>query len=66
MSNAHRTGLYREIEDKLGSSLEEFVQSRRPATSWRLIAREVESATGIALTDETLRVWFTYRRQVPA
>jgi hypothetical protein len=65
---AHRTGLYREVEDRLGSSLEEFILGRRaenPKPSWRALAREVEDRTGIALTDETLRVWFTFERRAP-
>jgi hypothetical protein len=60
---AHRTGLYREVEDALGSPLDEFVQARRPGKSWRLIAREIEDVTGIALTGETIRVWITYERK---
>lgn len=63
---AHRTGLYREVEDALGVPLDQFVQARRPGKSWRLIAREIEDETGIALTGETVRVWCTYVRQVSA
>lgn len=46
---------------KLGGELEHFVRSRREATPrrpWRLIAIDLRDATGIDITDETLRVWF--------
>lgn len=41
-------------------ALTEFVQIRRPARSWRLIARDLyESTDGqIDVTYETLRGWF--------
>lgn len=63
----HRTGLYREIEDKLDEPLEAFVTERRGSgLSWRAIARQLETRTEVVVHDETLRVWFTYRRQVSA
>lgn len=44
---------------KLGGELEPFVRSRRTeGRPWRLIAIDLRDATGIDITDETLRVWF--------
>jgi hypothetical protein len=46
-------------EIKLGSSLEEFVTSRRQRdVSWRKISLELRDATGVDVTHETLRSWF--------
>lgn len=41
-------------------ALEEFVSSRRPQRSWRLLARDLYEATDgqIDVTYETLRSWF--------
>lgn len=46
---------------KLNGGLEEFVRSRRaqtPRRPWRLIAIDIRDATGLDVTDQTLRVWF--------
>jgi len=45
-------------EIKLGSSLEDFVKTRRPHTSWRRITLELRDATGVDVTHETLRSWY--------
>lgn len=45
-------------EIKLGGSLEDFVRSRRPGTSWRRIAIELRDATGLDIANETLRMWY--------
>lgn len=44
----------------LDTSLDEFVQERRPARAWRLIARDLYEATGgkVDVTDVTLASWF--------
>lgn len=47
------------IEERLGESLEAFVLARRPDTSWRLIASEIIERTGVDLTGEALRGWFS-------
>ena len=47
-----------EVEELLGISLAEFVGNRRAARkSWRLIALDITSRTGIDITGETVRVW---------
>lgn len=44
----------------LGGTLDEFVRSRRPDRSWRLIARDLYEATGheIDVTYMTLTNWY--------
>lgn len=44
----------------LGGGLEEFVRSRRPGRSWRLIARDLWEATNhrVDVTYETVRGWY--------
>jgi hypothetical protein len=44
----------------LGGTLDEFVRSRRPGRSWRLLARDLYEATGheIDVTYVTLTSWF--------
>lgn len=41
-----------------GWPLDEFVAARRPDRSWRLIAIEVSTRTGIDISGEALRGWF--------
>lgn len=53
-----RSTLYRLIEKQLGSSLEEYVTTRRPAQSWRAIATELSDQIGVEVTHESLRTWF--------
>jgi hypothetical protein len=45
----------------LDESLDAFVLSRRPARSWRLIARDLYDATEgkVDVTYETLRSWYS-------
>lgn len=45
----------------LGQPLQDYVLSRRPERSWRLIARDVYTATNgrIDVTHETLRGWYS-------
>lgn len=60
----HRTDLYEQVEAKLGEPLHRYVVTRRsttPPTSWRRISLEITARTGIDITGEALRVWFTLR-----
>lgn len=61
MSNRTRTYLL--IEERLGRPLARYVSNARgaearPKTSWHQIALSIHSATGVAVTSETLRTWF--------
>lgn len=48
------------VDLKLDGGLPDFVTSRRAqGRSWRLISRDLYEATGIDVTYETLRGWFT-------
>jgi hypothetical protein len=38
--------------------LQPFVEARRPHTSWAKIALELHALTGIAITGESLRLWY--------
>lgn len=55
---ARATSKRRLVEIVLGRSLEEFVRSRRPERSWRLIVSDLYEATGVEVTYETLRAWY--------
>lgn len=56
MAQSHTQQL---AELKLGSSLEDFVRTRRnDGTSWRRITLELRDRTGIDVTHETLRSWY--------
>lgn len=50
------------IEDRLGRPLADFVAERhRPyvhGSGWRRIAADVQAATGVVVSHETLRAWF--------
>lgn len=49
---------YADIEAKLGQPIATFVAAlRSEQTSWRRIAIELTSRTGIDVTGETVRVW---------
>lgn len=65
--NPHRTavranyGATKAIEAKLGGpgEVEAFIRTRRATKrSWRFIARDLEEATGIEVTEQTVRLWF--------
>lgn len=47
------------IEDRLGEPIDEFVKARRPlrVPSWRELAAEIADRTGVAVSDEALRLW---------
>lgn len=54
------TPTQRAADHILGGTLAEFVASRRvEGRSWRLIARDLMEATGIDVTHETIRGWFS-------
>jgi hypothetical protein len=56
--------LYRLIEERLPYTLPHLIEKRRPGTSWRAIAREIEDATGISVSWQTLSNWFAHRIQI--
>lgn len=48
------------IESKLGSPLDDLISQRREdRASWRVIAYELRDRTGIDVSDETLRAWYS-------
>ncbi len=53
--------LYRQIERRLDGTLADFVAARRPHESWRRIAADIEEATGVEVSFESLRTWFDGR-----
>lgn len=56
---AHRTRTYLLVEERLGKSLARTVSAaRRNGKSWNAIAREIHEQTQVAVTSETLRLWF--------
>lgn len=63
---AQQSRLYRMIEARIEGTLAEFIAARRPQTSWRGIADEIDKRTGIYVSDETLRLWFADRITVEA
>jgi hypothetical protein len=56
--------LYRLIEERLDGTLTEFVASRRPAASWKAMAAELTTTTGVEVSWESLRTWFADRIQI--
>lgn len=47
-------------EIKLGHPLEQWVnEARDRGDSWRTISRDLHLATGVTVSDESLRQWFT-------
>lgn len=50
------TTLQRLATIELGADVVEWAAARRPE-SWQKIANELREATGIIVTDETLRLW---------
>lgn len=48
------------IEHKLGRSLAKYVKSRQAeGLGWRRIAGEIRKDTGVVVSHESLRTWFT-------
>jgi stalled ribosome rescue protein Dom34 len=58
---SHPTPMYRLIEDRLHVPFVDYVAERRPHTSWRTLAAEITSTTGVRVTHEVLRRWFADR-----
>jgi len=56
------------LAEALGVDLADFIASRRPARSWRLIARDLRDATDgqVDVTPETLRNWYGQQAQQQA
>ncbi len=53
--------LYRLLEDRLGEPLAEHVAARRAGETWRAIAADLSTRTGVTVSWETLRLWFADR-----
>lgn len=55
----NRTRTYLLVEERLGKSLARTVSAaRRNGKSWNAIARDLHEQTQVAVTSETLRLWF--------
>lgn len=55
-----KTPAYRLIEDRLGKDLRRYVVALwRKGLSWNAIARDLHSRTEVAVTSETVRIWFS-------
>ena len=52
------------VELRLGGSLESFVVARLAEKGWRAVAVDVERATGVTVSHQTLRNWFASRVEV--
>ncbi|GAW50574.1 MULTISPECIES: hypothetical protein [unclassified Nocardioides] len=58
---ANKTSTYLLVEERLGKNLSRYVLAGRrqtPKRSWNAIARELHERTQVAVTSETLRLWF--------
>lgn len=61
MGMAQPSPLYRLIESRLDGSLADLIAARRPTATWREIASEIQSTTGVTVSAEALRLWFADR-----
>ena len=62
---SQRSRKYLEVEAGLGSDLAAYVAQRRGAgLPWRKVADAVTAASGVDVTSEALRQWFTGRDPV--
>lgn len=52
------------LEDRVDGRLADWVARRRATDSWTAIAIQLTHATGIEVSDETLRRWFASRVRV--
>lgn len=66
MNEERPSRLYRMIEARLDGTLAEYVEKSRPSTSWRDMAADLTSRTGIEVSYEALRSWFADRLVVEA
>jgi hypothetical protein len=65
MADTTSTPLYRLLEEKLGGSLADYVARKRTAgMSWRAMASDLSATTGVEVSNEALRLWFSHRIQV--
>lgn len=53
--------LYRLIEERLDTSLDEYVAAHKDLLSWRAMSRDLTARTGIVVSSETLRLWYVDR-----
>ncbi len=55
-----KTATYRLVEDRLGKDLRRHVSALwRKGESWNAIARDLLVRTEVAVTSETVRIWFS-------
>lgn len=66
MNEERPSRLYRMIEARLDGTLAEYVEQSRPSTSWRDMATDLTTRTGIEVSYEALRSWFADRIVVEA
>lgn len=60
MSSTSRT--YQLIEERLDGTLADYIRNRRPPqATWRQLAAEIHDLTGVDVSYETLRTWFSER-----
>jgi hypothetical protein len=60
-----KTATYRLVEDRLGKDLRRHVVALwKRGESWNAIARDLHGRTGVAVTSETIRVWFSDLKRV--
>lgn len=61
------TSTYLLLEERLGRPLDkQVIKARSRGQSWNQIARELDRATGVAVTAEWLRIWFLPRATTSA
>lgn len=59
-----KTPLAQLVEHKLGRNLAKWVAARQKAgIGWRRIAQELHAETGVLISHESLRTWFTQQKQ---
>lgn len=57
---ANPTPTYALLEERLGKNLRRYVAAaRRAKKSWNAIALDLHAETKVAVTSETLRIWFS-------
>lgn len=53
-----RSARFQLLQVRLGRDLAQYVASRYPQDSWRVIANDLTQITGLSISHETLRTWF--------
>ncbi|HET8684144.1 MAG TPA: hypothetical protein VFM54_20060 [Micromonosporaceae bacterium] len=61
---AQHSARYLLIETRLGESLDEYVGRHKGRMSWRTMADDLSSRTGVSVSAETLRQWYADRLTV--